>query len=214
MKKFFFAITLVFLIPSVLFAASDDVYLRKDVFDAKMEAFFERIDNRFDKLETKIDKNYAELDAKIDKNYAELNAKIDKNYSELNSKIDQKYAELETKIDKNYIDLNVKIDKNYAELSGRMDRLEGKMEGFEYKLEAVNDTIAFRLSILTLAVAIVGLFFAFFTWKNNSTSNITSTSLTREDVVKIFEQLIDAKLQNFTQAHVAEASTEQVTVGR
>ena len=203
MKKIFLAIVFLLLNSSVLFAASDDVYLRKDVFDAKMETLFERIDNRFDKLETKIDKNYAEL-----------NAKIDKNYSELNSKIDQKYAELETKIDKNYIDLNVKIDKNYAELSGRMDRLEGKMEGFEYKLEAVNDTIAFRLSILTLAVAIVGLFFAFFTWKNNSTSNLTSPSLTREDVVKIFEQLIDAKLQNFTQAHVAEASAEQVTVGR
>ena len=141
MKKILFALTLIFMISSASFAASEeDIYVRKDVFDAKMEALFERMDKRFDRLDAK-------------------------------------------------------IDKNYVELSARMDRLEGKMEGFEYKLEAVNDTIAYRLSLLTLAVAIVGLFFAFFAWRN-SNANVTMPSLTREDVVKIFEELMKSHFQD------------------
>ncbi|MBR1486564.1 MAG: hypothetical protein IJ597_04840, partial [Synergistaceae bacterium] len=158
MKKFFFAITLVFLIPSVLFAASDDVYLRKDVFDAKMEVLFERIDK---------------LDAKIES----LNEKVEKNFVVLNDKIDRNFAVLDDKISV----ANKNADSRISDLRN----------GFYL--------------VITFFAFVVGLPL-YHRWKDERKSK--SPFLTREDVVKIFEQLIDAKLQNFTQAHVAEASTE------
>ena len=67
MKKILTALLLVFVLESVSFAASsNDVYVRQDVFDAKMDLLFTKIDA----LETK-------MDAKFDALESRLNAKID-----------------------------------------------------------------------------------------------------------------------------------------
>ena len=67
-------------------------YVRRDVFDAKMEVFFERFQNQinegFNRLDRKIEDVRTELNQKIDDVHNELNQKIDGVRSDLNQKID------------------------------------------------------------------------------------------------------------------------------
>ena len=66
MKKIFSALILVFtLCSSVYGASSDDVYLRKDVFDAKMEALFNQLHGEIKALSEKIDALDAKLSTRI-----------------------------------------------------------------------------------------------------------------------------------------------------
>ena len=66
-------------------AASEDmsVYLRKDVFDAKMEAFMTEIRGEFQVVNTKLDA----LSRRVDDNYNNLSRRIDDNYHSLDTKI-------------------------------------------------------------------------------------------------------------------------------
>ena len=75
MKKLLLALILIFMTLSGIAngATSDDVYLRKDVFEAKMETLFakidaleKRIDVRIDNLEKRIDRVETHLDKRID----------------------------------------------------------------------------------------------------------------------------------------------------
>lgn len=66
-------------------AASEDmsVYLRKDVFDAKMEAFMTEIRGEFQVVNAKIDA----LSRRVDDNYNNLSRRIDDNYHSLDTRI-------------------------------------------------------------------------------------------------------------------------------
>ena len=69
MKKVFAAIFLILILSSVSYgAASEDknIYVRQDVFDAKMESLFLRLHGEIEKLESKIDSNFRELSARVD----------------------------------------------------------------------------------------------------------------------------------------------------
>ncbi len=63
MKKFLISLLLILLMASISYgAASEDVYLRRDVFDAKMDALISRMDaleksinTRFDALSSRVD---------------------------------------------------------------------------------------------------------------------------------------------------------------
>ena len=49
MKKIFLGLLIAVVLTSACYGAeNDDVYVRRDVFDARMEAFFERIDKKVD----------------------------------------------------------------------------------------------------------------------------------------------------------------------
>lgn len=93
MKKIFLLMFVIFLIPSFPFAAESEdmsVYLRKDVFDAKMEAFMSEIRLMNEQLRSDI----KALDSKIDKVNETLNARIEAT----NSKIDSVDAKLSARI--------------------------------------------------------------------------------------------------------------------
>ena len=66
-------------------ATSEDmsVYLRKDVFDAKMEAFMTEIRGEFQVVNAKIDA----LSRRVDDNYNNLSRRIDDNYHSLDTRI-------------------------------------------------------------------------------------------------------------------------------
>ena len=84
MKKFIIAliVTLAFIAPS--FAAnSDDIYVRKDVFDVHMQNInqnLEKISNRLDKIEisiSELSKAIAVLSERTDRNFDILSARIE-----------------------------------------------------------------------------------------------------------------------------------------
>ena len=136
MRKIITALLLLLMMTGVCFAAmSDDVYLRKDVFDAKMEALFDRLHVEIGELRgdmkalsERIDGNFATLLGRIDGNSATLLGRIDGNFATLSGRIDGNFTTLSERIDGNSATLSGRIDGNFATLSGRMDGLDKRMD--------------------------------------------------------------------------------------
>lgn len=78
MKKIFSGLLFIFIFSSVSYGAvSQDIYVRQDVFDAKMEALFERFHGEFKALSEKIDGVEKTLSEKIDGVDKTLSRRID-----------------------------------------------------------------------------------------------------------------------------------------
>ena len=58
-------------------AVSDDVYVRKDVFDAKMEALFNQLHGEIENFGTRLEGKIDALSERIDRNFDILSARID-----------------------------------------------------------------------------------------------------------------------------------------
>ena len=85
MKKIFVALMMLILTGTASFGAvSDDIYVRKDVFDAKIESLFNRLHGEIQVLSEKIDGNFAALSERIDA----LDKRIDSVNASLSGKID------------------------------------------------------------------------------------------------------------------------------
>ena len=92
MKKFLTALLIVIALSSVSYGAtSNDVYVRQDVFDAKMEALFARLDAKIEAFRLEINLKIEKLDAKI----AGLDAKIDG----VEARTNEKFTSLEKRMD-------------------------------------------------------------------------------------------------------------------
>ena len=130
MRKFILPAVFVLLMCNVCWGAvSEDmsVYLRKDVFEARMDAFmkemrgeFQVMNAKLEALSQRMDDNYRNLEQKIDDNRRNLEQKIDSNYHNLEQKIDDNRRTLEQKIDSNYHNLEQRIDNNYHSLDTRI----------------------------------------------------------------------------------------------
>ena len=95
MRKFVVSAVFVLLMCNMCCGAvSDDVYVRKDVFDAKMEAFMKEMRGEFQVMNAKIEA----LSQRMDDNYRNLEQKIDSNYHNLEQRIDNNYHSLDTRI--------------------------------------------------------------------------------------------------------------------
>ena len=94
MKKILLMTLLLMIVlsPESYGAASEDmnVYVRQDVFDAKMEALFARLDAKIDSWGSDMDRKIARLDAKIDS----LGSDMDKKIAKLDAKIDSAIGEI------------------------------------------------------------------------------------------------------------------------
>ena len=85
MRKIITVLLLLLMMAGACFGAmSDDVYVRKDVFDAKMEALFDRLHVEIGELRgdmkalsERIDGNFTTLSERIDGNFATLSGRID-----------------------------------------------------------------------------------------------------------------------------------------
>ena len=89
MKKIFSGLLFIFIFSSVSYGAvSQDIYVRQDVFDAKMEALFERFHGEIKALSEKIDGVEKTLSEKIDGVDKTLSEKIDGVDKTLSRRID------------------------------------------------------------------------------------------------------------------------------
>ena len=90
MRRLIFAVVLVFVMSAGAFAASEDmsVYVRQDVFDAKMETLLTRIEGKIDALSEKIDGVEKSLSEKIDGVEKSLSEKIDGVDKKLSARMD------------------------------------------------------------------------------------------------------------------------------
>ena len=91
MRKILATLALVLLTWSVSYgAASDDVYVRKDVFDAKMEAFMSEMRGEFQVMNTKIEA----LSVRMDEKFQSLETRMNEGFRG----VDDKIQNLDTRI--------------------------------------------------------------------------------------------------------------------
>ena len=92
MRKIFMTMIFILLIQSITLASvqSEDmnVYVRQDIFDAKMEALVNEIRGDIKVLSERMDKNFAILSERIDALDAKLTQKIDGVEAKLSARID------------------------------------------------------------------------------------------------------------------------------
>ena len=180
MKKFFAAIFLLLILSSASYAAASedmkvqDVYVRQDVFDAKMEAFMNEIRGEFQVINTKL----AALDKRIDDFQAATAARIDDLQASTSSRFDDLQASMTGRIN----DLQ-------AATSSRFDDLQASMA---WRIDDVKTIVYWGLSILGLliAFAIFGPSFGEFL------RNLRTPSITIEDVKRL---IAEAKLGGVSQ---------------
>ena len=76
--KIFIALLLAFALSSSCYGAiSDDIYVRQDVFDAKMEALFVKLHGEIEALGNRLEGEIKALSERIDGNFATLSSRID-----------------------------------------------------------------------------------------------------------------------------------------
>ena len=186
MKKFFWVVFFImFLLGSAYGASSDDVYLRKDVFDAKMDAFMSEIRLMNMDLRREMDKRFNALDKKIDDVKIELHQEIQNVKAELQQEIQSVKTELHQEIQNVKAELQQEIQK----LSSKIDVLE---ERFTERVEGLKTAVYWLLALTAIFVA-SGLIPSLSEYLKGLLKQ--KPSITPEDIEILVKRLIDSRLE-------------------
>ena len=149
MRKFFVAALMIFLLSSAAFGVvSDDkdIYLRKDVFDAKMDAFMAEMRLGFQTLRE-------ELHNEIQGVRTELHNEIQGVRTELHNEIQSIKTELKNEIQA--------LDKKVEVLTERVNGVEKRMSDLEnhlgQRMSSLETYVGWWIAFLTIIVTAVAL---------------------------------------------------------
>ena len=138
------------------------VFIREDVFNARMDAFMAEIRLGNEKLRN-------ELSSKIDGVQNSLNSKIDNVQSSLNAKIDNVQSSLNSKIDGVQVSLNSKIEgyqaqneRQFSEIRGEIRILSTRMDNLDTRMSDLQNSISWSFTLATVFVAAVGIIISLF----------------------------------------------------
>jgi len=98
MKKIFLALLIIIALSSESFGSSGDVYVRQDVFDAKMEALFARLDAKIDAAIGELKKENGEIRGDIKALSARVDG-LDKRMDNLEKRMDERFASFDKRLD-------------------------------------------------------------------------------------------------------------------
>ena len=167
MKKFILAIILVLTFAVSAFAAnSDDIYVRKDVFDVHLQNInqnLEKISNRLDKIELSIN---------------ELNKSV--------SALTEKVSVLSERTDRNFEILSARIDGVNHSLSNRID-------GVNSRIDDLRNGLYLWLVVIGTFISFITLFIAWPRVKDFLTAQ--KNTLTIQDVERIIDAKLNSKSQ-------------------
>ena len=166
MKKFLIALLITVAVStSALGATSNDVYLRQDIFEAKMDAFM------------------AEIKLMNEQTRTELRKEIQDTKSELRKEIQDTKSELKKEIQDTKSELNAKIQANATAIQQTNARIDVIYARLEALITMVYWGIALLGILITLAAVAPSIV--------QVLQSIRKPSISLEDV----ERIIDAKLQ-------------------
>ena len=160
--------------------ASDDVYLRKDVYEADQRAARAEIKLGNEEVLRAIEQFRIEINGKIEEFRAEVNDRF--------AKVDSRFDKLEARIDV---------------LTGRVDGLEKRMDAFDSRLDSIQTYVGLGIAFVTMVITL----YAFFAPLIKSAAKLfkpepkpeSSPSITVEQVREIFrteaEAIISSKLK-------------------
>ena len=183
MKKIFFTIIFVFYAFSAYGASSDDVYLRKDVFEAKMDAFMAEIRGEFKGLYARIDELDKRLSARIDgleKRIDDLDAKLSTRISDLDIKLSTRISDLDSKLSTRISDLDVKLSTRISDLDAK---LSTRIDSVDKRIDNLQNVFYLVLVLIGVIIALPFVQRGFEKLKENR-----KQSFTLEDVKKLIEE--------------------------
>ena len=178
MKKFFVALTLIFLISSVSFgAASNDTsdYVKKEVFEARMD----RMEALLEKTVMEIKVENEKLKVENEKFKNEMRSDIQR----LDSKIQSLAADVKV-LDNRITELDNKLSTRITELDSR---LSTRISELDNRLTTTSNIVYWIFAISSVILAVLAL--------KPITDGLRKPQITLEDV----ERLIDSKLSNQVQ---------------
>ena len=115
MRKIIFACVFAILICSSVFAAtSDDVYLRRDVFDAKMDSFMS---------EMRLMQNRREIEQKFEQRIGEVEQKFEQRIGEVEQKFDKRFEKNDQRFDKIEEQIGA-LREQFAEMKGQNSAIQ------------------------------------------------------------------------------------------
>ena len=180
MKKILLILIFVLSLCSCSYSAtSDDIYVRKDVFEVEMRNINLKLDNIWEELKSQREeiKSHGEEIKSLAQSVAVLSERVDGNFSTLSGRIDGNFATL-----------SGRIDGNFATLSGRIDGLEKRVD--------TTNTFLYYLLVLIGAMMILPFFNKW--WENyEAKKQASNPSFTLDDVKRL---IAEAKLNGMPQA--------------
>ena len=171
MKKIILTMIFVVWVCSCSYGAvSDDIYVRKDVFEVEMKNINSKLDNILNELASQ--------------------------RKEINT-LTQSVAVLSERVDGNFVTLSERIDGNFATLSGRIDgnfaTLSGRIDGLEKRIDTTN-TFLYYLLVLIGAMMVLPFFNKW--WESREEKKqAAAPTITLDDVKRL---IAEAKLNGVT----------------
>ncbi|MBQ6738151.1 MAG: hypothetical protein IJP96_09170 [Synergistaceae bacterium] len=162
MKKIFFAIALIFMSVSVSFAAvsgDQEVYLRKDVFDAKMDAFMAEIKLTFQNMR-----------------------------EELHNEIQSVKSELHNEIQSVKTDLQNEIHRVETKVDVLTEHVHSMENNFDKRISSLETYLSWALAFMAIIVASATFLPIFGEPLRRLWQKIFSPQLTLEDVRRLIEE--------------------------
>lgn len=179
MKKFILTLTIILIFTASAFAASsDDIYVRKDVFDVHLQ----NINSKLELILTELQAQKNEMKSMRN----DIN-ELSKNVSVLSERIDRNFDTLSERIEGINSSLSNRIEGVNASLSARID-------GLDNRVSDLRNDIYFGLVILGIIVGLPNIQ-KLFQWREANRREAHKPAFTLEDV----ERLIDTKLSSKSQ---------------
>ncbi|MBQ6738110.1 MAG: hypothetical protein IJP41_06600 [Synergistaceae bacterium] len=216
MRKILSAMILILIFSSVSYASvSEDIYVRKDVFDAEMRNINTKLDNILEELKSQrrelnevkqgqieLTKTVAVLSERVDRNFETLSSRMDameKATSEKFEAIEKSFSAKISSIEKNFLEKISSLEKSFSEkissveknFSGRIDDLQHAM-AVQYR--SLDDRINDLRNGLYLWLVVIGLILGyepakkFFQHLQERKAKQSAPSITIEDVKRLIAE--------------------------
>ena len=169
MKKFLIATLLICILSGKSYGAvsgDTEIYVRKDVFEARM-----------DRQEAIAEKNVIRLEGKIDS---------------LERKLDSNVIRLEGKIDSNITRLEGKIEANFAEFKALANEIKGDVKALNTRINNIETVVYWGIGVLALLAAVIAVLPLLTKFINE----IRRPSMTADDVERIVRRVLQAEMNN------------------
>ena len=136
-------------------AVSEDVYVRKDVFEVYMQNINSKLDMIMEELKArrKDINDLTKAVSGLSERVTGLSERIDGVNSSLSERIDSVNATLSGRIDAVNSSLSARIDGLNATLSGRIDGLDKRIDGIDKRIDDLRNGIYLWLVAIGLIVA-------------------------------------------------------------
>ena len=157
-----------------------DVYVRKDVFEARMDRMEMLLEKTVLEIKSYVDKSTGETKVYVEKSLAETKAYVEKSVADTQAYVEKAVGEMKADI------ADVKNDVKF--LTARVDALEQTLGA---RITAVENTLVWWIGIFA---ALIGLS-AFVTPIASSIKKLFQPPITLEDMEQVAERVANAVIE-------------------